>query len=542
MANAEEKGYLFTSTQDWVSDKKETWRRLFPFVCQNPRVLEIGSWEGRSAVFLLTELCSSGGEIVCVDHFDLLTSTAGQERYRKLTHNLGLTKKQFRVMDEFSIPALTKLLAEETACASPGYDWIYIDGSHEASDTFLDGELAWRLAKKGAVIIFDDYHWDAEPESSTHHPKRGIDAFLLLHRGEFELLSAPSDYQVILKKTAEMRIGFLVKPKPSVAEEEMWGGMKLAIAADSKYAMGAAVAIRSAVETTCTVEDPSRLSIYVLDCGLDDDEKRMIQESIPGQGDVTLVFLTLPDNSLAKKLGGVWAKVDAIRLLPVERVIYLDADVLVLRNLKDLWKTDLEGKTLGAARDVGFPNGHDSIRGPYFNAGVILMDVALARKNWGELEALSKQDQLPFLDQDALNIHFREEWIAIDQEWNAQGLGTYADLHTVDREELAANIAAMKARPRIVHFTGPVHPTMAEVLNPFVKYSAKPWGYASAPNHPFGSTWWKVLGRTAWKGVQTSEGYIQSCKARYEEAVETAKYEFEKVLEKTTINAQVSGS
>jgi len=48
----------------------------------------------------------------------------------------------------------------------------------------LDGELAWRLARKYAIIVFDDYHLDRGPEDSIHHPKRGIDAFLLLHQGD----------------------------------------------------------------------------------------------------------------------------------------------------------------------------------------------------------------------------------------------------------------------------------------------------------------------------------------------------------------------
>ncbi|KAJ7672739.1 nucleotide-diphospho-sugar transferase [Mycena rosella] len=535
--DAQETGYTFTSTQDWVSDKIETWRTFFHFVPPSPRVLEIGSWEGRSAVFLLTELCNSGGEIVCIDHFDLMGTTAGRERYKKLTHNLELTKKRFRVIDEFSIPALMKLLEEEMVKTAAGYDWIYIDGSHEASDTLLDSELVWRLAKKSAIIIFDDYHWGAEPETSMHHPKRGIDAFLSLHHGEFELLSAPSDYQVILRKTSEMRIGFLTKPQSTILEtqfiaEEFGYGMNLAVAAESSFAMAAAVTIRSAVETSCGVDDGTRLSVYVVDCGLSAAEKKRIEESIPARENVTLVFVALPKDSLTVKMGAVWAKVDMIRALPVERVLYLDADVLVLRDLKDLWRTDMQGKPLAAVRDVGFPKGHDSLQGPYFNAGVMLMDLALAKQRIGELEALSTNGQLSFLDQDALNLHFRGEWIPLDQEWNAQGLGTYADLASADREDLAVELAAMKRQPRIVHFTGAVHPTMAEVLNPFVKYSAKPWGYASAPNHPFGHIWWEVLERTAWRGVRTSAAYIELCEAKYEEAIKAATDEFQKAVKR----------
>jgi 2-keto-3-deoxy-L-rhamnonate aldolase RhmA len=44
-------------------------------------------------------------------------------------------------MSEFSFPALMKLLTEEMESDDPGFDWIYVDGSHEADDTMLDGEL-----------------------------------------------------------------------------------------------------------------------------------------------------------------------------------------------------------------------------------------------------------------------------------------------------------------------------------------------------------------------------------------------------------------
>ncbi|KAJ7675793.1 glycosyltransferase family 8 protein [Mycena polygramma] len=534
---ATDTGYTFTSTQDWVTDKTDTWRGLFTYVCANARVLEIGSWEGRSAVFLATELCGESGEIVCVDHFDLLGTAAGRERYRKITHNLELTKKPFRVVDEFSVPALMRLLSEEMQNPAPGYDWIYIDGSHEAADTFLDGELSWRLAKKGSIIIFDDYHWPAEPEGNIHHPKRGIDAFLLLHQDEFDLLSDPSDYQIILRKKSEMRIGFLLKPKspaPAIVPEKDLGyGVNLAVAANSEFAMAAAVAIRSAVEKTCTEEDPTRFSVYVLDCGLSDDDKRMIRESIPAQDEVTIMFIDLPRNSLTERMGAVWAKVDMIRVLPVQRVLYLDGDVLVVEgSLKDLWKTDLGGKSLGAVRDVGFPNGHET-KAAYFNAGVLLLDLEKCRQKIDQLEALS-QKSLRFQDQDALNLHFRGDWVSLGQEWNAQGLGTYADLRSEDRDEMAVQLAIMKSQPRIVHFTGPVHPSMAEVLNPFVKYSAKPWGYASAPNNPFCAAWWRMLDKTQWRGTQTSDAYRESRKAKYEEALSTAASEFQKVFRKGT--------
>jgi hypothetical protein len=96
---------------------------------------------------------------------------------------------------------------------------VYTDGSHEADDTFLDAELAWRLTRPGGLIrvILDDYRWDKEPASSMHHPARGIDGFITLHEGQFELLH--KEYQVILRKTVKMRIGFLHKSASSYTSE-----------------------------------------------------------------------------------------------------------------------------------------------------------------------------------------------------------------------------------------------------------------------------------------------------------------------------------
>ncbi|TFY59639.1 hypothetical protein EVG20_g7713 [Dentipellis fragilis] len=233
--------YLFNPTQDWFTFNIDNWKTLFPRITSPaPRVLEIGSWEGRSAVFLLNELCKSTGSIVCIDHFDLMHTDAGRERYRKITHNLALTGKTHRVLDYFSFPALVILLEEEMSSADPGFDWIYVDGSHEVDDTFLDGELAWRLAKKGAIFIFDDYKWSIELAGGIHHPKRGIDAFMALHAGEYEQISGPEQYQMILQKTSDMRIGFLVKEKADYDVQlasALGYGINVVYTVDSAYAM-----------------------------------------------------------------------------------------------------------------------------------------------------------------------------------------------------------------------------------------------------------------------------------------------------------------
>ena len=504
---------------------------MFPLVqSKAPRVLEIGSWEGRSAVFLLTELCKGEGEIVCIDHFDLMQTPAGQERYSKIQHNLALAGGRSRIKDMFSFPALMEVLVEEMSVAEPGFDWVYVDGSHEADDTFLDGELAWRLARKGAVFIFDDYHWETQPKDSRHHPKRGIDAFLSLHEGEYRTISEEGQYQVVLQKTSSMRIGFLVEDKIHDGLERSLGyDPNIAYAIDQSYVTPLVVSIHSLLKATT-----GRVSIYVLDCGLSEEGRQAIAKTTATREDVTLTFLDLPPDSLTKKNGATWARIDLISVIPVERTLYLDADTLIFGDIQSLWKTDLGGKVLGATIDVGHPCGHEGVgREKYFNAGVILMDLASMRRRLPQIKELARgAPRRLYKDQDLLNVHFRGEWQEVPLIWNAQGLGTYADSPSTDRTEIATQLEGMKDKPALVHFTGPTNPDVEIVLNPWVQpYTAKPWGYAGAPGHPFSEAWWETLREVpGWEGYRTSGAFGEYKKTEKSKALERGQKKLEDAL------------
>jgi hypothetical protein len=78
-----------------------------------------------------------------------------------------------------------------------------------------------------------------------------------------------------------------------------------------------------------------------------------------------------------------------------------------------------------------------------------------------------------------------------------------------------------------VHFTGPVHPELAVVLNRWVQpYTAKPWGYAGAPGHPFKDEWWSVLKKTAWAEWQGSPHFREMCEGEQKRAIQDSIAEF----------------
>jgi hypothetical protein len=90
-----ENKYIFTPSQDWFTHNIPACDPLIASLLaslppgRSPRALEIGSWEGRSAVYLLSKLCAFPAPLlVCIDHFD--RTAAGRERHAKFHHNLSL--------------------------------------------------------------------------------------------------------------------------------------------------------------------------------------------------------------------------------------------------------------------------------------------------------------------------------------------------------------------------------------------------------------------------------------------------------------------
>lgn len=161
------------------------------------QILEIGSWEGRSSLFLLTYF--EKGQLTAVDtwcggdEYEYNATSDVQDLEARFDRNLAPCAERLTKRKGLSVQVLPQLLAEQQK-----YDVIYVDGSHFADDVLMDAVVAWRLLKQGGVIIFDDV-------LSPFYTRRkantawALKMFMKYHRGEFDFLSA--GYQVILRKT-----------------------------------------------------------------------------------------------------------------------------------------------------------------------------------------------------------------------------------------------------------------------------------------------------------------------------------------------------
>ncbi len=102
-----------------------------------------------------------------------------------------------------------------------------------------------------------------------------------------------------------------------------------------------------------------------------------------------------------------------------DKALYLDCDLLVTKNLDDLFTTDLQDYPLAAVRDFG---GRAYFGQEIFNAGVLLVNNAFWKKEnmTQKLIDLTNEwhDKVEQADQSILNMLFEHKWLELDFDYN----------------------------------------------------------------------------------------------------------------------------
>ena len=178
-------------TCDWFSENIPSWERLIiPLLPSTPlKCLEIGSWEGRSACWIVDNILKNHptSHLDCVDLWPGLV-----EQEKLFDHNLSREPKVTKNKG-FSIHFLEPLVDK-----APMYDFIYVDGDHRGEMVFTDTMLAWRCLKEGGVMAIDDYIYDGWEIESLPKPQATIDAFLAIQATSLRILEI--GHQVIVQK------------------------------------------------------------------------------------------------------------------------------------------------------------------------------------------------------------------------------------------------------------------------------------------------------------------------------------------------------
>jgi FkbM family methyltransferase len=270
----------------------------------------------------------------------------------------------------------------------------------------------------------------------------------------------------------------------------------IACQSTSQLAADCAVMLRSLL-----AENPGEEVVvhFLHDGGIAQADRARLGELVEGLGG-RFSPLRIPEELIARfppfeRYGGltVWFRLLLPRLLEgLERVLYLDADVMIVAPLRPLWELELGGRALAAVtqplisadrrrvvRELGLP---DPRR--YFNSGVLLMDLERLRAAGlmaaVERVALERRLPIPWADQDALNVALWVERVELHPRWNV--MNPCFELPARHLPWPAEQVFEALGDPAIIHFIG----------------DYKPWHYRL--RHPYAPRYFEHLEQTPWRG------------------------------------------
>lgn len=213
--------------------------------------------------------------------------------------------------------------------------------------------------------------------------------------------------------------------------------MNIAIAFNEKYIRYAYVLMTSIFENN---KDES-VNVYMM-CSEIDADKLVVFDELKEKYNQKVTLLEVTEEVLPKNLPSneQWTRETYFRLalpelLPesVDRILYLDIDIIVNGSLKELYDADFSGKMLCVCKDITAENGMCQMQQElfseigkkeqfvYFNAGVMLINIAKMRQLYNQglnlvKKAVEMKDKLFAYDQDLLNYLFWDDVVILDEK------------------------------------------------------------------------------------------------------------------------------
>lgn len=298
---------------------------------------------------------------------------------------------------------------------------------------------------------------------------------------------------------------------------------------DASYVKYCVVMLTSLFENNAD----SSFHIHVIASELPDDSKNILHDWIEGRYHQTL-FVYETGNALLEGCSiygeshislATYYRIFLESILPrsINKVLYLDCDLIVNGSIKELWSTDITDYAAGCVEDMwsGKPDNYERLHYAssfsYFNAGVLLVNLEYWRniqfQKVAEKYISEHMSELVFNDQDVLNALLHDKKLFLPFRYNVQD-GFLRRKRRI-RPEAIPDLEKELLHPVIVHYTG----------------GKKPWQYKS--QHPYKGLYFHYLDMTPWKGERPDVPFLYKVKRMVDRllyALQLAKPKYRKYV------------
>lgn len=279
--------------------------------------------------------------------------------------------------------------------------------------------------------------------------------------------------------------------------------MHILCSTDSNYIMPTAVMMKSV--------SVNNFDVYVcfhiiIDKSVDLFQKKQLQDVVDKKKH-TVIFHTFDETLIDTfpRIGEVkenyitkatYYRLFVTKILPddLEKIIYLDGDVVVDKPLKYLWEIDMSNYAIAGVTDMSemihdyHRLGYDTKFG-YFNAGVLVINL----KYWREHNVIenfmdiiiNQPERIKLHDQDILNIVFYNRKLVLPLRYNVQSGFLYKpEYQQMDYERYKDELHSAIYSGMIIHFCNEIKPWHKDCKNPLKR------------------KWIKYLKMTKWKNYR----------------------------------------
>lgn len=248
--------------------------------------------------------------------------------------------------------------------------------------------------------------------------------------------------------------------------------MYVAFCCDENYLIPVSIMLESLIRHNKDIN----IVAYSFKDDLSESAIRKLEKIMEKHGELRMCYLPMEAKEIidrAPLVGGYISKATYYRLMlpyvvgdEVDKIIYLDGDILIRGSLREVYERELKGALIGGIRDYNADE-FESSRGvnAYINAGVLVIDIKNMKKKYPqeqllkEMSALIKRNNL-LADQDIINSIFNNQIKLLPIIYNN---------HYLVQKKFALKERKIMKDTIVAHFSGSIKPWTKEYFFPYTK-------------------------------------------------------------------------